>query len=195
MKRPQRGVVVSVAALVAGVGLAVATRPEGALPRVVQGIQVIDHPVCPAGYSRHAFGDEPTAATRAKALLAKPGLAPLPAGTVWDAWQQTTIPATSADIDHVRSLHSAWCAGAADMAISNPARARRFAADPQNLVPTSAALNRSKGDQDPDTWRPPTRDAWCDYGFRWLNVTRTYGLTATRAQLRAVAALIKTCPG
>lgn len=172
-------------------GLAATTVTAGQprdLPPVVRGVRVAD-PVCPPGFSRDQFGAGVTPQVRAYVLRFNPS--PAPTGQVWDGYTDRWISTGDADIDHVRSLHSMWCAGAA--ALSPDAR-EVLGRDTGNMLPTAASINRSKGDRDPDRWTPPARSAACGYGWKWLTTTRTWGLTATRAQLLAVARLIDSCP-
>jgi len=186
-----RGRLLAAGALVAGVGAAAAVRAgttPDQLPIPARGIKVVAHASCPPGYDRAQFGNEPTSTTRARALAAFAQ----PDGTVWDTWNQQAVAPATVQIDHVRALKSAWCFGAAGWTADVR---RAFARDPGNLIPTRAATNDQKSDQDPGTWQPPSPAARCDYALRWLTMTRTYHLAALRADLVAAAADYATCPG
>ena len=189
MNRPGRASAVAAGAMIAGLVAAASvagTRPAP-LPRPVRGI-TIAAAVCPPGYDRATqFGSEPTARTRAEVIRTNLR----PDGTVIDAWTREPVDPKLTQIDHVRSLRSAWCHGAAAW---TPEFRLAFARDAGNLVPTIARVNESKSDQDPATWQPPAAAARCDYGLRWVSMTRTFHLSATRADLLAAAADIASCP-
>lgn len=187
MSRRAHAVIAGAFALGLAATALTAGQPRG-LPATVRGVRVAD-PSCPTGFSRDRFGAGITPQVRSYVLRFNPS--PAPAGQVWDAYADRWIETGQADIDHVRSLHSMWCAGAA--ALGADAR-EVLGRDTGNMFPTLASTNRSKGDRDPDTWTPPAASAGCAYGWRWLTTTRTWGLTATRAQLLAVARLIDSCP-
>lgn len=181
-----------VAVMMVGVGVVgIAPDRAGRLPVSVRGVPVVAKPSasCTVGYSRHMFGDEPTPATRARVLKATTGAD----GLVGDEWNRPArLPARGIQIDHVRSLRSAWCYGASKW---TPELRHSFASDPGNLVPTSVHLNESKRDLDPAAWQPPSPSSLCIYGLSWLSVTKVHGLPATRADLLAVARDIATCHG
>ncbi|MEK8171525.1 hypothetical protein NKH77_25225 [Streptomyces sp. M19] len=46
----------------------------------------------------------------------------------------------------------------------------------------SASTNRSKGDQGPDEWQPPSKTYWCTYARSWTSVKATYELSVTEAE-------------
>lgn len=101
--------------------------------------------------------------------------------------------ASQLDIDHVVPLAASWRAGAD---LWDTATRRKFANDltaPQ-LVAVSAASNRSKADQAPDTWRPPLRSYWCTYSRAWVDVKHRYHLNVTTAERTALADMLDTCP-
>ena len=104
-----------------------------------------------------------------------------------------TTDAHSLDIDHFVPLQNAWISGA--WAWSS-ARLHAYANDlrtPDFLLAIPAHENRSKGDQSPDTWRPPARSSWCRYARDWDQIKAKYGLTVTPSEWAAVTAMASTC--
>jgi hypothetical protein len=105
--------------------------------------------------------------------------------------KQLTAP-TQVDIDHMVPLANAWRSGASAW---TTARRRDFANDlddPQ-LVAVSASSNRSKGDQDPSTWKPSDTGAWCEYARDWIAVKTHWKLTVTTAEKSALADMLEKC--
>ena len=64
------------------------------------------------------------------------------------------IAASDVDIDHMVPLSNAWKSGAASW---TTARRQSFANDLQNpqLLAVTDNVNQAKGDQGPETWKPP----------------------------------------
>jgi Protein of unknown function (DUF1524) len=96
------------------------------------------------------------------------------------------------DIDHLVPLADAWRTGAADW---TDAEREKFANDltrPQ-LLAVSASSNRSKGDQDPSQWKPPSHAYWCRYAASWIEVKSYWRLTVTTAEKDALAGMLGTC--
>ena len=74
-------------------------------------------------------------------------------------------------------------------------RRKEFANDlnhPQ-LFAVTAASNRSKGDQDPAEWKPPTKTYWCTYAKNYVNVKAAYQLTVDQKEHDALASMLTTC--
>lgn len=65
----------------------------------------------------------------------------------------TVTGASNVDIDHVVPLAEAWRSGASGWSTSPRQSFANDLAHPQ-LIAVSASSNRSKGDQDPSTWKP-----------------------------------------
>jgi hypothetical protein len=115
------------------------------------------------------------------------------AGT-WNSFydEQVIDSPTKVDIDHMVPLANAWRSGAAKW--DNEKRGD-FANDldrPQ-LFAVSASSNRSKGDQDPSTWKPPARDSWCTYAVDWVTVKSYWELTITAKEKEALTDMLETC--
>ena len=99
---------------------------------------------------------------------------------------------TKVDIDHMVPLANAWRSGAAKW---DDDKRGDFANDmdrPQ-LIAVSASSNRSKGDQDPSTWKPTARDSWCVYAQDWIAVKDHWELTVTTAEKEALLDMLESC--
>lgn len=99
------------------------------------------------------------------------------------------------DVDHVVALAEAWDSGADGWDAS---RRQAFANDIDfagSLVAVTTTANRSKGGQDPAEWQPPRREAWCSFATDWATVKVRWGLSADAAEVRALEALLRSCPG
>jgi hypothetical protein len=105
--------------------------------------------------------------------------------------RKLTNPA-QVDIDHMVPLANAWRSGAAAW---TKQKREDFANDldhPQ-LVAVSQTSNRGKGDQDPSTWKPSMRSAWCGYAEDWITVKSYWKLTVTTAEKKALDEMLKEC--
>jgi hypothetical protein len=105
---------------------------------------------------------------------------------------ETFADAGDVDIDHMVPLANAWRSGAAAWTQD---KRRAFANDmdhPQ-LLAVSASSNRSKGDQGPDEWKPPSKTYWCTYAGSWASVKATYGLWVTGAEKNTLTDMLDTC--
>jgi hypothetical protein len=115
------------------------------------------------------------------------------AGTWKSIYDDKTLTSpTQVDIDHMVPLANAWRSGAAKWTTD---QREAFANDldrPQ-LVAVSAGSNRSKGDQDPSTWKPPAQDAWCTYAQDWVTVKSYYKLTVLQKEKDTLKDMLGTC--
>jgi hypothetical protein len=57
----------------------------------------------------------------------------------------------------------------------------------------SLTSNRSKGDQDPSQWKPPSRPYWCEYAQRWVAVKAYWKLSVTTDEKTALTQMLGTC--
>ncbi|MFF9838533.1 DUF1524 domain-containing protein [Streptomyces sp. NPDC013740] len=105
---------------------------------------------------------------------------------------RTFTRASGLDVDHTVPLAEAWRSGANTW---TQEKRRAFANDlahPQ-LIAVSAVSNRSKGDQGPDEWQPPSRAYWCTYARSWTSVKSVYGLSVTAAEKSTLGRMLATC--
>jgi hypothetical protein len=99
---------------------------------------------------------------------------------------------TKVDIDHLVPLANAWRSGAAAWTTDKREDFANDLDDPQ-LVAVSASSNRSKGDQDPSTWKPKATSEWCKYAEDWVTVKTVWKLTVTAAEKSALEQMVETC--
>ena len=101
--------------------------------------------------------------------------------------------ASDVDIDHHVPLGHAHLSGGWQWP---PDRKRAYAndlADPVSLQATSRSVNRSKGKQPPDEWRPDELASWCRYAADWITVKQKWELTVTAAEVAALENMLATC--
>jgi hypothetical protein len=112
----------------------------------------------------------------------------------WYSWYdaKTYTDLTKVDIDHMVPLANAWRSGADKW---TDAKRSDFANDMERpqLFAVAASANRSKGDQDPSTWKPTNRDVWCDYARDWITVKAYWKLTITAKEKDALADMLNSC--
>ena len=115
------------------------------------------------------------------------------AGTWHSIYDGRTLDSpTKVDIDHVVPLANAWRSGAAAWTTD---KREDFANDlerPQ-LVAVSQTSNRSKGDQDPSTWKPKSSADWCEYASDWIIVKSYWKLSVTSAEKKALTEILEEC--
>ncbi|MFJ5779882.1 HNH endonuclease family protein [Streptomyces sp. NPDC093094] len=162
------------------------------------------------GYTRDAFrhwntGADPTdgCSTRGEVLIAEAVTAPvvgvgvgcaLTGGTWYSYYDDITVTAASSlDIDHMVPLAEAWDSGASTW---DSARREAYANDlaqESSLVAVTARSNRSKADQDPAQWLPPTPGAVCRYTSEWTATKLRWTLTADQSELDRLNELAADC--
>ena len=101
--------------------------------------------------------------------------------------------ATDVDIDHHVPLGHAHESGGWQW---DEDRKRAYANDlslPASLQATKASVNRIKGKQAPDEWRPEKRAGWCRYAADWVAVKTKWELTVTWAEVTALEGMLTTC--
>ncbi|MBM9506817.1 HNH endonuclease family protein [Actinacidiphila acididurans] len=140
--------------------------------------------------------------TRAEVLLDEAVTAPTVTGTCtlsggsWYSWyDDTTVTGARAlDIDHLVPLAEAWDSGASHWTKARRVAYANYLDDPRHLVAVTARANRSKADQDPAAWMPPSAGATCRYTADWLSVKLTWGLSIDAAEHDALDELAADCP-
>ena len=101
--------------------------------------------------------------------------------------------ASEVDIDHHVPLGHAHEAGGWAW---DSERKRAYANDmsnPASLQVTKAALNRAKGKQPPDRWRPDDTRGWCQYAGDWVVVKARWELTVTEVEKKALLEMLDSC--
>ncbi|MBT2539664.1 HNH endonuclease [Streptomyces sp. ISL-44] len=174
----------------------------------VSALQVADE--SRTGYQRDAFrhwntGDNPTDGcnTRAEVLIAEAVEAPVVgarcalSGGSWFSYydEQTVTVAGSLDIDHMVPLAEAWDSGASSW---TGARREAYANDQgqaSSLVAVTARSNRSKADQDPAEWLPPSADALCRYASEWTATKLRWQLAVDPSEQDRLYELAAGCGG
>ncbi|WP_306210744.1 HNH endonuclease family protein [Actinoplanes sp. RD1] len=96
------------------------------------------------------------------------------------------------DIDHMVPLANAWRSGANKWTTDKREDFANDLDDPQ-LIAVSASSNRSKGDQDPSTWKPEQESSWCEYAEDWITVKSVWKLTVTAKEKAALDDMLATC--
>lgn len=159
------------------------------------------------GYEREAFkhwvdGDQDGCDTREEVLIEE---SLIPATTeesgcsvVSGEWfspydAMTFVAPGGLDIDHVVPLGEAWDSGASAWDSGSRQDYANDLEDPEALIAVSAGSNRSKSDQDPAEWRPPSVDYWCTYVSDWVTVKVAWDLSADEAEVQALRDMLVTC--
>lgn len=214
-----QGVLLVALLLVAGGCQPTSPAPVTSKEATLNQLEVIDRPAPDPSYRRAAFGsawadvDGDGCNTRDQTLFATVDRShpyqvrwqgrcrtDMVAGTWVDLYTRREMVFTNLKdpaqaqrlpLDHVLSLAGSWRYGTRNW--TNKQR-RRFANDPLNLTPTTAATNRDKSDQDPATWTPPPAGR-CDYATRYIAVKAHYHLPVDEAEKAALRSLLHTCPG
>lgn len=109
-------------------------------------------------------------------------------------WSGATFTdAGAVDIDHHVPLAHAHESGGWQWSAD---RKRAYANDlshPASLQATEKSLNRQKGKQPPDEWRPARRAVWCRYAAEWIAVKEHWELTVTMGEVAALREMLDTC--
>ncbi|MFC9816117.1 HNH endonuclease family protein [Streptomyces virginiae] len=163
-----------------------------------------------AGYQRTSFrhwnaGDTPADGcnTRAEVLLAEavvyPEIGPgctLTGGVWWSYYDEREVtPAGALDIDHMVPLAEAWDSGASSWTAQRREAYANDQGQPASLVAVTARSNRSKADQDPAEWLPPSADALCRYGAEWSATKLRWGLAVDEAERDRLFDIAAGCGG
>lgn len=164
-------------------------------------ISVNEATTVPGDYSRDAFGgwldvDGDGCDTREEILERDAGEAAADSdsdgcrddASIVDVSTGRSVTARRADIDHIVSLRDAWDSGASEWPSAQRAE---FANDPGNLWAVAASVNRAKGDDEPQQWRPENPGAWCRYATAYAGMKQMRRLTISAVQRSALADM---CP-
>jgi len=97
------------------------------------------------------------------------------------------------DVDHLVPLANAHRSGASRWSKRKKRAYANYVAEPSHLIAVVARWNRQKGAKGPDAWKPPKREAWCEYAIEWTRVKGAWGLSMTDAEQDAVIEMVATC--
>lgn len=158
------------------------------------------------GYDRSLFKhwideDKDGCNTRAEVLLEEAVVAPertgrctLTGGTWYSPYDDRTIEGPrGSDIDHRVPLAEAWDSGANIWTAAERQAYANDLGDSRALIAVSASSNRSKGDQDPATWMPPSEANACEYVIYWVVVKTRWGLAVDPSEEAALSENLSRC--
>jgi hypothetical protein len=97
------------------------------------------------------------------------------------------------DIDHMVPLKEAWISGASGWSATKREDFANDLGDGRSLIAVSASSNRSKSDQDPDSWMPPSTSYRCTYVSDWIAVKHRWGLAVDSAEKSALREVLAGC--
>lgn len=121
------------------------------------------------------------------------GTCPVSSGKWYSFYDGVTVYSPSElDIDHVVPLAEAWRSGASSWTAD---KRKAFANDltgPQ-LIAVTASSNRSKGDQDPSTWKPTRTGAHCAYSKWWIDTKYDWGLSVQSSEKSSLQTMLNSC--
>ncbi len=61
------------------------------------------------------------------------------------------------------------------------------------LVPVESRVNRGKGTQGPEMWRPPRREFWCQYAQAWATIKAKWRLQVRQDEADSLAQMLLAC--
>lgn len=121
------------------------------------------------------------------------GNCPVTSGSWYSYYDGLTFTNPSdLDIDHVVPLAEAWRSGASSWTTTTRQAFANDLTGPQ-LIAVSASSNRSKGDQDPSTWKPTRAGASCGYSKMWIHTKSRWSLSLQSSEKTALQTMLNTC--
>ncbi|HEX2131953.1 MAG TPA: HNH endonuclease family protein [Actinophytocola sp.] len=105
-----------------------------------------------------------------------------------DTWSDPS----DVDIDHMVPLAAAWRSGASEWTTAEREAFANDLSSPQ-LWAVTDNVNQSKGDQTPESWKPPLESHWCEYARAYTHVKYSYDLTVNSAEQGALSDMLGTC--
>ena len=103
--------------------------------------------------------------------------------------------AKSLDVDHFIPLYNAHNSGGWKWDKDKKATYANFMTDPDHLIAVQSSVNRSKGADGPDQWKPPDKTYWCEYATDWIRIKKTWDLSVTTSESNALNEMLATCNG
>ncbi|GGO98569.1 hypothetical protein GCM10012280_63010 [Wenjunlia tyrosinilytica] len=119
----------------------------------------------------------------------------LTGGTWYSVYDDTYITdAKGLDVDHRVPLAEAWDSGASEWTAARRQAYANDLDDDRALIAVTAKSNRSKADQDPATWMPPSAGDACDYITHWVAIKTRWSLTADPTEHATLTHWASQCP-
>lgn len=99
-----------------------------------------------------------------------------------------SMPPKFLDIDHIIPAKYAHTHGMADSSVEYK---QQFGMDTANLVPVSAHVNRSKGDDGPSLFIPDSNR--CFYATKWSKLSKKYKIKMDVQDKLVIQSILSTC--
>lgn len=192
------GMILAVAGIiVASVACAEPAQATLTLTDAIERLPIVDE--TRDGYQRGKFPhwideDSDTCDTRKEVLITEAvqpvtvtGVCMITNGSWWSYYDAKDVTeARGLDIDHLVPLAEAWDSGASTWTRDRRRAYANDLGDEHSLVAVTAATNRSKADQDPFSWMPPSPDARCRYIIDWTIVKTRWSLNVDGPERQAL---------
>lgn len=98
------------------------------------------------------------------------------------------------DIDHLVPLAESWDSGASAWTAKEREAYANDLGDARSLIAVTGRSNRSKADQDPAEWMPPTATYHCQYIADWVATKLRWQLSVDSAEQATLAENAARCP-